>query len=123
MIRATIAPGGGIRIASDPESALVAAKLPGATRSPKMPIRQWNMPLTIESINILRGVGAGFTPEILAEVKRIVRVHEFIERQKLAKTVEPIAPIPLKPGIRLYQHQVQAVNIALALFGYEVPNG
>ena len=31
--------------------------------------------------------------------------------------VEPLQPIPIKAPYSLYQHQVKAYNIALALFG------
>ncbi len=118
MIRATVTASGGIRIWASPESALFAASIPGATRNAKMPIRQWNMPFTQESISVLREASAQFTPELGDAAARIERIHEFVERQKTAATVVPIAEIPLKPGCQLFDHQKRAFNIALALFGY-----
>lgn len=121
MIRATITATGEIRIWASPESALFAASLPGATRNAKMPIRQWNMPFTQESIGILREAEAQFTPELEAAATRTERVHGFVERQKIADKVTPIAEIPLKPGCQMYAHQIKAFNISLALLGYALP--
>lgn len=121
MIRATITATGGIRILASPDSALFAASLPGATRNAKMPIRQWNMPFTQESIGVLRDAEAQFTPELEAEAARTERVHAFVERQKTAEKVAPIAEIPLAPGCQMFEHQVKAYNITLALLGYELP--
>lgn len=121
MIRATVTKSGRIRICADADSALVAARLPGATRTPQMPVRQWNMPFTLDSISILRGASASFEPELEAAARRLERVHDFVEGQRTADEVSPIAPIPLKPGAQLFLHQKRAYNICLALLGYDIP--
>lgn len=121
MIKATILPTGGVRIWASPDSVIFAAALPGATRNAKMPPHQWNMPFTLESVNLLRDCGAQFAPELETAAADLVKVHTFVEQQKVADAIVPIAEVPLKPDCKLFTHQVKAYNIALVLLGYDPP--
>lgn len=117
MIRARIEDGR-IVAQADADGAAIMIKMPGATRSARMPPRTWSMALSGENIDALRAVGARASPELVAEAKRIMNTRRYIEQQKVATHVEPMKPMPLKPSIHPYQHQIKAYNIALALFGY-----
>ncbi len=46
------------------------------------------------------------------------RVDNFIENMKKTKKVFPMATVPVKDGVTLYQHQIRAFNIMLAIYGY-----
>lgn len=83
-----------------------------------MPPRTWRMALTLENVAALRDAQAVFTAELAKKSDRLERLQAFVEAQKTAENVEPIAEIPLKPGCKLFQHQIKAYNISLALLGY-----
>ncbi|MDL2205383.1 DEAD/DEAH box helicase [Eubacteriales bacterium OttesenSCG-928-N13] len=117
MIRAAL-DGTHILVTADAESAEIAATLPGIRRTAKMAPCTWHMPLSAESIDQLRGAGARASPELIAEAKRLLATRRYVEAQKQTAHVEPLRPLPLKPGVQLYTHQIKMANIALALMGY-----
>lgn len=118
MIRADLRDGA-ILVASDELSAPIVAKLAGATRTARMPPLTWRMPLTLDSVAMLRGASARASPALIAEAKRMLAIQKYIDEQKQTAAAEPLAPIPVNDGCKLFDHQVRAFNIALALMGYE----
>lgn len=46
------------------------------------------------------------------------RVSNFVENLKKPRYVHPMATVPVKKGVSLFQHQIRAYNIMLALYGY-----
>ena len=124
MIHARLSSNGDcIIVTADPEAAPVVAKLPGVTRSAKMLPFTWRMALNSESIAQLRRVGARADRTLIDIAKRIITIRKFIEKQKALSEVEPIAMIPLKPGVVMYAHQIKGYNIVLSLFGYPMRGG
>lgn len=77
----------------------------------------WTMPASLDACQELRRHGVLFS-EALAECEaRADKVRRYIESVKRAETVEPLKPVPIKAPYSLYQHQIKAYNIALALRG------
>lgn len=122
MMRATL-DDARILVTADADGAEIAAALPGVTRTAKMPPCTWHMALNAESIDRLREAGARASPELIAEAKRLLATRHYVEAQKQAAHVEPLRPIPVKEGTQLYNHQIKAYNIALALYGYSPAEG
>lgn len=76
------------------------------------------LPATLDSCVALKNQRIPFTEELRDFGNRQYRIQKYIEKVKLETgTVEPLQPIPIKAPYSLYQHQVKAYNIALALFG------
>ena len=46
------------------------------------------------------------------------KIDNFVGNMKKTNKVFPMATVPVKEGVNLYQHQVKAFNIMLALYGY-----
>lgn len=122
MIRADL-DGSRILVCADAEGAPIAAALPGATRTPKMPPLTWHMLLNAESVALLRGVHARASAELIAAAKALLERQRYVEEQKRPGPAEPLRPIPVKPGVQLYNHQIKAYNIVLALYGYKPAQG
>lgn len=113
-VRADIAPGGLIRLEGDTGAGLWARKIPGAK------IGQggcWMLPATLDTCTELRRHSVAFSEALEKCEARMEKVQKYIAGVKKAQTVEPLHPIPIKAPFTLYQHQVRAYNIALALFG------
>ena len=117
MIRAELSRGR-ILVSTDAEGMKLAAALPGATRSASMYIGTWQMPPVLESIVALRNAHAKASAELIAFAKQLLSAHKYVDAQKNADVVTPLRDFPVKPGVKLYQHQIKMANIALALFGY-----
>ena len=89
-------------------------RIPGAKRRGGI----WEMPSTLDTCISLQSLRVPFTEELTAFMNRQGRIQKYIEHVKLqTEKVEPLQPIPIKAPYSLYQHQVKAYNIALALFG------
>lgn len=117
MIKATLN-GQIITITADVDSATAATRIQGISRTAKMPPLTWNLPFNLENVAQLRGVRALASPSLIQAVKGAAATARYVEQMKTAQAVDPMQPVPVKPGIALYQHQIKAYNIALALFGY-----
>ena len=118
MIKASL-DGQTITITADPDSAATVTRIQGITRTAKMPPLTWHLPFNLDNVAQLRAVKAMASPGLVQAVKDAATSARYVEQMKTAKTVEPMRPVPVKPGVTLYQHQVRAYNIALSLFGYK----
>lgn len=89
-------------------------RIPGAKRKGDA----WIMPATLDTCTELQKLRVPFTEALSAFGNRQWKIQKYIEHVKLqTEKVEPLQPIPIKTPYSLYQHQVKAFNIALALFG------
>ena len=76
------------------------------------------LPATLDSCLALKDQHIPFTDELRDFGNRLHRIQKYIESVKLETgNVEPLQPVPIKAPYSLYQHQIKAYNIALALFG------
>ena len=91
------------------------SRIPGAKRRAD---GSWTMPATLDTCTELQKMNATLSDALRDFGNRQYRIQKYIEHVKLQKgPVEPLQPIPIKAPYSLYQHQVKAYNIALALFG------
>lgn len=89
-------------------------RIPGAKRRGDV----WEMPATLDTCVELKRLRVEFSEALSNFGNRQYRIQKYIEHVKLqTDKVEPLQPIPIKAPYSLYQHQVKAYNIALALFG------
>ncbi len=122
MIRARLDKGE-VLIEADAEGALTVCRLHGATRTRQMPPLTWRMPLTLDTLAALKRERVPVTMELAAHAQKMFRAQKYVERMKAADKVQPMCPVPIREGCTLYNHQIKAYNIALALFGYEGGSG
>lgn len=95
-------------------------RIPGAKR---MRDGSWQMPLTLDTCAELRRFYVDFSEALADYEKHAEKVRKYVDGVKGADHVEPLQPIPIKAPYALYQHQVKAYNIALALFGRGAKRG
>lgn len=88
--------------------------LPGVRKARGRP-DEWEVPVDLDVLHQLRAMGAMLDDQVTDIFYRLSKVQRWIEATKVAGQVEPLKPPPLKPGVRLYQHQVRAYNLALVL--------
>lgn len=93
---------------------------PRATRTSKMPPRTWMLPLCFDTVADLARLKVPCDAELRSVATQMLEAHKFIDQQKVLDRVGPIARPPINENYSLFQHQVRAFNIALALYGYEV---
>lgn len=122
MIRAKLDKGE-VLIEADAEGALTVLRLRGTTRTRQMPPLTWHMPLTLDTLAELKRERVPVTVELAARAKQMLGVQKYVERMKASDKVQPLRPVPIREGCTLYNHQIKAYNIALALFGYEEGEG
>lgn len=113
-LRADINAEGLIRLEGDPNLTLWASRIPGARRVRDL---AWTMPATLDSCAELRKHKVEFSEQLAACESHLTKVNKYIEAVKRKEKVEPLHPVPIKAPYSLYQHQIKAYNIALALFG------
>lgn len=90
-------------------------RIPGAKRRLD---GTWHIPLTLDTCDELASQRIPMSDDLAACAERLRKVQRYIEQIKVKEgEVEPLQPIPIKKPYHLYQHQVKAYNIALALFG------
>lgn len=77
----------------------------------------WEMPATLDTCSALKNLKVDFSEGLSDFGNKQWRIQRYIEHVKLSEKVEPLQPIPIKAPYSLYQHQIKAYNIALALFG------
>lgn len=85
--------------------------IPGRRWDPRKKV--WTLPLTIETVEQLRYIPGKIEPVILERYRELKRLQDQVKEQKIAEKVEPIEPMPLKPHIKPFQHQIKAYNLAL----------
>ena len=107
-----------VRLTAEPSDIPTIKRLRSAYRTNRMPPLTWVMPLTFDSVEELRREKIPCNSELAKRAQAMLAAHRFVDAQKAADKVEPIRPIPIKEGFTLFNHQVKAFNIALALFGY-----
>lgn len=108
-----------IVVSGDPGEVLMISRIPGAKIAEKGTGRTvYTIPATLDSCFALKKQDVRFTQELKDFGNGLNRIQRYIEAVKLEKGhVEPILPVPIKAPYSLYQHQLKAYNIALALFG------
>ena len=111
--------GGSVRLTAEPSDIPTIKRLRSASRTNRMPPLTWVMPLTFDAVEELRREKIPCNSELAKRAQAMLAAHRFVDAQKAADKVEPIRPIPIKEGFSLFNHQVKAFNIALALFGYD----
>lgn len=120
MLRATLKGKTIFLEGTDNGDTLMIKNLPSATRTNKMPALTWFMPLTFETVDALRKERIPVSKELAEAARGMLAARRYINRMKDAELVEPARPIPIKEGYKLFNHQVKAFNIALALYGYNM---
>lgn len=120
LIRATLKGKTVFLEAKDNGDALMIKNLPSATRTTKMPPLTWMMPLTFETVDALRTQRIPVSKDLAEAARAMLAARRYVNRMKDAELVEPARPIPIKEGFKLFNHQVKAFNIALALYGYDM---
>ena len=112
MLTADISGDGTVIAVTGSNAAL--SRIPGAKRS----AAGWTMPATLDTCTELKKLGAVFSEALRDFANRQWKIQKYIETVKLQTgPVVPLQPIPIKAPYSLYQHQIKAYNIALALFG------
>lgn len=118
MIQAELK-GSMIFLSADRDSAIYIQRIRGAFRTSKMPPLTWALPLTYDAIDDLRREKVLVSPALAQKARSMLAARKYVDEQKAAEKVEPMKPIPIKADYSLFNHQVKAFNIALALFGYD----
>lgn len=116
MIRAEL-DGYQIKLTTDREDFANIKRLYGAFRTNRMPPHTYIMPLNYESIDELRREKVLVTPALAQKARSMLAARKYVDEQKAADKVEPMKPIPIKADYSLFNHQIKAFNISLALFG------
>lgn len=107
-----------VRLTAEPSDIPTIKRLRSASRTNRMPSLTWAMPLTFDAVEELRREKIPCNSALAKRAQAMLDAHRFVDAQKAADNVDPIRPIPIKKGFNLFNHQVKAFNIALALFGY-----
>ena len=106
---------GTVRVTGDAQALRYVNRIPGAKRKAD---GAWHIPLTLDTCEELKSQRIPLSPELAACADRLRRIQRYIEQVKVKDgEILPLQPSPIKAPYRLYQHQVKAYNIALALFG------
>ena len=113
-LRADVTPEGRILLDCGDGFAPFASRIPGAKR---VSGGNWTMPATLDTCVELRKHKVAFSDGLAACEAHLTKVNKYIEAVKRKDKVEPLHPVPIKAPYTLYQHQIKAFNIALALFG------
>lgn len=111
---ADLTPDGVIRMEGEAGTSLWIRRVVGAKMGRD---RVWTMPATLDTCLELRKHGVEFSEQLAACEAHLTKVNKYIEAIKRKDKVEPLHPVPIKAPYTLYQHQIKAFNIALALFG------
>lgn len=98
---------------------VMISRIPGAKVAAKgQAVTVYTLPPTLDSCYALKALKVPFSDELRVFGNSQARIQKYIESVKLQKdTVDPLLPVPIKAPYKLYQHQVKAYNITLALFG------
>ena len=113
-LHADVTPEGLIRMEGDARSSLWIQRLVGVKRCRD---GAWTMPASLDTCQTLLAQRVFFSPTLAAYAERADRIRRYIDSVKRQEHAEPLKPVPIKAPYALYQHQIKAYNIALALFG------
>lgn len=106
---------GCIVIRGPAEALRYVSRIPGAKRRVDA---AWTVPMTLDSCLEIKNQRIPMTDDLRAFGNQQARIRKYVEAIKVQEgEVEPLQPIPIKAPYSLYQHQIKAFNIALALFG------
>lgn len=90
--------------------------IPGRAWSSKS--TAWVLPVTIEAIDSLTRIPGRIDPSIFDEYRQLKQLQSENQEIRFAEKVEPIEPMPLKPNIVPFQHQIKGYNMALKNNGF-----
>ena len=113
-LHADVTPEGLIRMEGDARSSLWIQRLVGVKRCRD---GAWTMPASLDTCQTLLAQRVFFSPTLAAYAERADRIRRYIDSVKRQEHAEPLKPVPIKAPYALYQHQIKAYNIALALRG------
>ena len=120
MARADLTADGRILVSGTAQELLYVSRIPGAKKTDQQAnvYAAYILPATLDSCTALKNQRIFFSERLSAFGNRQWVIRKYVEQVKLQEgPVAPLQPIPVKAPYRLYQHQVKAYNIALALFG------
>lgn len=110
---ANLDPSGWIVVTGDAAALRYVNRIPGAKRRGSA----WVLPASLDSCTELKSQGVTLADSLEAAAARADKVRRYCDSVKRSEHAEPLKPIPIKAPYALYQHQVKAYNIALALRG------
>ena len=84
---------------------------------------EYVLPLALNSVMELKLRKATLSPELEQTARKLETIDKYVLHVKTQEHVEPLQPVPIKAPYALFQHQVNAYNIALALFGRGAKSG
>lgn len=117
MIRATLNDKGLIEVVCDTAlEARAVAEINCAARIRGKPL-QYTLPVAFNSTTELARRHAELSHELQQLAQKLETIDRYVLHIKNQEHVEPLQPVPIKAPYTLFQHQVKAFNIALALFG------
>lgn len=117
MIRATLNDKGLIEVVCDTAlEGRAVAEINCAARIRGKPL-QYTLPIAFNSTTELTRRHAELSPELQQLAQKLETIDRYVLHIKNQEHVEPLQPVPIKAPYTLFQHQVKAFNIALALFG------
>lgn len=117
MIRATISDKGVIEVVCDTAlEGRAVAEINCAARIRGKPL-QYTLPIAFNSTTELARRHAELSPELQRLAQKLETIDRYVAHVKNQDHVEPLQPVPIKAPYTLYQHQIKAFNISLALFG------
>lgn len=84
---------------------------------------EYRLPLALNSVTELKRCRATLSPELEVLARKLETIDKYVAHVKNQDHVEPLQPVPIKAPYTLYQHQIKAYNISLALFGRGAKKG
>ena len=118
MALADLNENGKIIVTGTAQDLMYVSRIPGAKKTVVGGCPAYTLPATLDSCLALKAQHFPFSEQLSAFGNRKWKIRKYIEQVKLqTDPVKPLQPIPIKAPYSLYQHQIKAYNIALALFG------
>lgn len=120
MALANLTSTGRILVSGKADALLYVSRIPGAKKADQLAngYMAYTLPATLDSCMALKKLRIPLSKTLSDFGNQQWKIQKYIEKVKLQTgRVEPLQPIPIKAPYSLYQHQVKAYNIALALFG------
>jgi len=120
MALADLTSTGRILVSGKADALLYVSRIPGAKKADQLAngYMAYTLPATLDSCMALKKLRIPLSKTLSDFGNQQWKIQKYIEKVKLQTgKVEPLQPIPIKAPYSLYQHQVKAYNIALALFG------
>ena len=120
MALADLTSTGRILVSGKADVLLYVSRIPGAKKADQLAngYTAYTLPATLDSCMALKKLRIPLSKALSDYGNQQWKIQKYVEKVKLQTgKVEPLQPIPIKAPYSLYQHQVKAYNIALALFG------